>query len=219
MRPWLRAAALVFALTLVPAAARATQVLLENPPADPFAAGTLFSDLQHPREAASAITLDSSAEVTQLVWWGGYFAFEDVDPPSTSDFEIRIYADGGDGPLETPLFTASVTATVAPFPAAVQQFEYTATLDEPFALEGGVTYWLAIVDADPNLPTFAWRSSSDAFFSFSRAPGDAAWETAVGLGSVRLVGHAVPEPGTALLAGLGLAGLAAVGSRRRAARR
>lgn len=209
VRPWIRAAALALALTVLPAAARASSVLYEQPPADPFTAGTLFSDLQHPREAASLITLASSAEVTRIVWWGGYFSLGDPPSPTSSPFEIRIYADGGDGPLATPLLTASVTATVTPFPSALPEFEYAVTLDAPFALEGGVTYWLAILDADPALPTFAWRKSSDASFSFSREPGDLEWETAPGFGSVRLEGHLVPEPGTALLAGLGLAGLAA----------
>jgi len=176
--------------------------LFELAPADPFAAGTLFSDLQHPREAASYVTLIDGAAIECLVWWGGYFSFDEVPNPGASPFEIRLFADTGSGPAEAPFVVAAVTATVTPFPASLPQFEYAASLAQPIVLAPG-TYWISIVDVDPANPTFAWRKSAESFYSFSRVPGDA-WSLTSGLASVRLEGVLVPEPGTAALAALGL---------------
>src|SRR5690606_435066 len=182
--------------------------LLEQPPADPFAAGTFFSDAQHPREAATAIHFDSAVELAGLVWWGGYFSFEDVPDPGTAPFEIRLYADNGAGPDDVAVHVAAVTALVSPFAAPVQQFEYAAVLAEPIVLAAG-TWWIAIVDVDPEHPTFSWRRSTDASFSFSRVGDGFAWEEAPGLGSLRLEGRMVPEPGAALLVATGVAALGA----------
>jgi hypothetical protein len=216
MRPSLTALAIALALAGPPEAARAATVL-EQSPADPFMAGTLFSDLQHPREAASSFALGHNARLTSLVWWGGYYSLEEPPNPTSSPFEIRLYADTGSGPAETPLAVVGVTATVTPFPSALPQFEFSAMLSEPVLLLAGTTYWISIVDVDPMNPTFAWRKSTEAAWSYSRVPGEPGWDPTPGLGSVRLEGRFVPEPGTAVLAALGLGGLAA-GARTRRAR-
>lgn len=204
------ALAIVGVLGGAPGRARAT-TLFEQPPADPFGAGTLFSDLQRPREAATPFTLEQTAGIEALVWWGGYFAFETVANPGTSPFEVRFFADTGAGPEPEPFLVAAVTATVCDFPAALQQFEYAATLPSEVVLYAG-RWWISIVDADSGLPTFAWRKSTEASSSFSRAPAGG-WEPTPGLASVRLEGQIAPEPGTALLVGLGLAILATRGRR------
>lgn len=213
MRGGLKALAIVLAIAGAPQRALAT-ILFERPPADPFQAGTLFSDLQHPREAATPFVVPAHAGVTALLWWGGYFSFDDVPNPGTSPFEIRLFADTGAGPEATPFVVAAVTATVTDFPASLPQFEYAATLPAEVVLDAGL-WWISIVDVDPALPTFAWRKSSEAAFSFSRLPGQG-WSETPGLASVRLEGRTLPEPGTALLAGLGLAFLGVHGRRRRA---
>lgn len=206
MRAFWSALAVLLALAGAPGPARAS-TLFELPPADPFAAGTLFSDLQHPREAASFVTLVEDAALESLVWWGGYFSFDDVPNPVTSSFEIRLFADTGSCPADTPFAVAAVTASVTPFPASLPQFEYAATLPQPIALPAG-TYWLSIVDVDPANPTFAWRKSVEVSYSFSRLPGGD-WGATPGLASVRLEGVLVPEPATGALAALGLVGLCA----------
>src|SRR5690606_21650488 len=151
-----------------------------------------------------------------LTWWGGYFSFDDVPNPGSAPFEIRLYADTGAGPGDAPVHVASVIATVSPFAAPIQQFEYAATLAEPIVLPAG-TWWIAIVDVDPANATFSWRRSTDASFSFSRAGDGFAWEQAPGLGSLRLEGSRLPEPGAALLVATGAGALG--GTRRRAVAR
>ena len=216
MRLSLRVLAIAVLLAGASSPARAS-LLFELPPASPFVAGTLFSDLQHPREAASFVSLSEPALVTQVTWWGGYFTFDETPNPTASPFEIRVFADTGWGPTTTPIAVAAVTASVSPFPAPVPQFQFTATLPEPVLLPAGATFWLSIVDVDPDLPTFAWRKATDAGVSYSRAPGTLPWHETPGIASVRLEGQVVPEPGTAVLAALGLAGLGLAGRCRPAA--
>jgi hypothetical protein len=211
MRASWTAFAIALALAGLPERTGAS-TLFELPPADPFAAGTLFSDAQHPREAASFFTLVEGATLDGLAWWGGYFSFEDVPNPVTSPFEIRVFTDTGTCPADVPFVAAAVTASVTPFPASLPQFEYHATLAQPGVLPAG-TYWLSIVDVDPANPTFAWRKSTEVSSSFSRLPGGD-WGETPGLASMRLEGSFVPEPGTGALAALGLAGLGAARARR-----
>jgi MYXO-CTERM domain-containing protein len=217
MRNWLTALATVLALASAPGRAAAT-TLFERLPADPFSAGTLFSDAQRPREASSSFTLTHDAELTSLVWWGSYFvevALEHASSPFSSPFEIRLFADTGSGPAATPFAVAEVTATAVPFPPPFEnEFEYSATLPAAISLPAGITYWISIVDVDPTRETFAWRKSTDSFTSFSRAGSQELWVATFGLGSVRLEGNVIPEPGTGALAALGLAALAAARRRR-----
>ncbi|MEB2345122.1 MAG: hypothetical protein OZ948_10285 [Deltaproteobacteria bacterium] len=206
MRLGILALAIVWALAGTPGRALATTVF-ERPAADPFLAGTLFSDLQRLREAATPFALSQPAGIDALVWWGGYFSFEEVPNPGTSPFEIRFFADTGAGPEATPFLVAAVTATISAFPASLQQFEYEARLPAELALGAGL-WWISIVDVDTAPPTFAWRKGSEVASSFSRPPAGG-WEQTHGLASVRLEGRVLPEPGPVLLAAIGLALLGA----------
>lgn len=181
-------------------------LLFELPPADPTLAGTLFSDAQVPREAATFFTIPQNAQLTNVVWWGGYL--DEIANPGSSPFEIRFFADTASGPADAPFAAVAVTASVSPFPAPIPEFEYASSLTEPVALDAG-SYWISIVDVDPTLPTFEWRKSTQQSFSYSRTPGEA-WSLTDGLGSVRIEGEPVPEPGAGALTAFALVGLALV---------
>ncbi len=195
--------------------AEALPVVFERPPADPFTAGTFFSDVDHPREAATPFALASDASIVSIVWWGGYFGLPPVPDAGTSGFVIRLYETNIFGaPASRPLHEISVTASVSAVAGVVPGFRFETTLPTALDLPAGVPLWLAIVDVDPTRPTFAWRKSTELGTSFSRFGPGFGWHGATGRGSFRLEGTSVPEPGTALLALLGLTALG-VGSRRR----
>jgi hypothetical protein len=211
-------AALVGVVLGLAAAGRAdaAPVLLEQPAADPTVAGTFFSDVDQPREAATPFALAEDASITSIVWWGGYFGVGSVPSVGTSDFVIRLYAtDAFGGPAALPLQEVAVSTSVTSIPgAAVPSFQFEASLPASLDVMAGVPLWLAIVDVDPTRPTFAWRKSTESGSSFSRAGAGFAWDETPGFGSFRLEGTVVPEPGTAVLSLLGFSALG-LGRRRR----
>jgi hypothetical protein len=204
MKSW----ALLVGLVLGAAAAAradALPLVFEQPPADPFAAGTFFSDRDHPREAATPFSLAHDSAIASLAWWGGYFGIGPVPSSPTSSFVILLYeSDALGAPRVLPLHEIAVSASVTEVAGAVQSFRFEATLPGALDLPGGVPLWLAIVDVDPTRPTFAWRKTTEAGVSSSRAGAGLSWSEAPGLASFRLEGTTVPEPGTAALAALGL---------------
>ncbi len=194
--------------------ADALTVLLDQPPADPFAAGTFFSDRDHPREAATPFSLERDSSITALAWWGGYFGITPLPGTSTSSFLIRLYeTDAFGAPAALPLHEVEVTASVTEIAGVMPGFRFEAALPSALAVPAGVPLWLAIVDVDPARPTFAWRKTTEAGHSWSRGGPGFAWDETPGLASFQLQGTAVPEPGTAALAALGLSLLGIRGRR------
>lgn len=207
----MRAVAILAGMTVCLVAAgraEALPVVFERLPANPFQAGTFFSDVDHPREATTFFSLGSSASIASITWWGGYSGLGSVPSGATSEFVIRLYAENGHGgPGLLPFYEVAVSPTVTDIGGIVRSFRFAASLPTELEIPGGVPLWLAIVDVDPARPTFAWRKSTEAWFSYSRSDLGYGWNAAQGLGSFRLESTAVPEPGTAALTLLGLSAL------------
>jgi hypothetical protein len=195
-------------------------VIFDRPAASPFIAGTFFSDVSRPREAATPFELDGAADVHGIAWRGGYF--DPTTPGATAAFVIQLFDDAAGTPSDTPFYRADVLADVVSFPGAVVEFSYTAVLPQALWLPGGVTHWLSIAENDgATSATFTWRKSSESGLSFSRADAASAWQSFPGTAGFALDGvpAAVPEPNTSALLGIGVLGLAAARARSRDPRR
>jgi len=202
-------------LSLCAGGADAT-VIFDRPAADPFTAGTFFSDVSRPREAATPFQLDDPADLHGIAWHGGYFDPE--MPGATTAFVIHFFDDVAGTPSDTPFHSADVLADVTALPGVVVEFSYMAVLPQALRLPGDVPLWVSIAENDAATnATFAWRKSSESGTSFSRADAASDWEPFPGVAGLTLEGTVVPEPSTIALLGIGLFGLA--GGRARALHR
>ena len=68
-----RTSLLVICLLALCAHGADATVIFDRPAADPFTAGTFFSDVSRPREAATPFALAGAANVHAISWRGGYF--------------------------------------------------------------------------------------------------------------------------------------------------
>mgnify|MGYP006380606917 FL=1 len=79
-------------------------LIFDRPAADPFTAGTFFSDVSLPREASTPFQLDAPADVHGIAWRGGYF--DVATPGATAAFVIHVFDDVAGAPSDTPFFSA-----------------------------------------------------------------------------------------------------------------
>ena len=159
-----------------------------------YAANPIISGQQ----VADDFTLNSTASIETIAWWGTYF-----DPQTADNFLLRIYSDvNGTG---TVLETFSVGATVTPasttqlIASTFDEYEYVFTLASPVNLSAG-TYFLYIENLGSS--DWFWESSSTGNdLIWVRSGEGVTWASNPDDLAFRLTGTPaqIPEPGSLAL--------------------
>ena len=159
-------------------------------------------------------TLSTSTNIDEFAWVGGYF--NPAAQGAMTGATLTFYADAGNQPGAI-LAQFSGPGTFGETFIGTDQFGdpmflYDGLLGTPFAAAAGTQYWVSIVPDVGFPPQWGWGTSSDADLT--------AWQCFFGTcGAVptdfsfALYGTAqtsVPEPGSLVLMGTGLLGLAGV---------
>jgi hypothetical protein len=135
-------------------------------------------------ESAETIMFADDVVVRSLRWWGMYY-FAATIQADADDFILRVYEDAGGVPAQDPVATfhlsdavrAGTGNIVAGLPN-LPEFVYAASLPAPLALEGGKTYWLAIVNntvADPDDGWFWSTANNGGSLAFRTPPSSGVW--------------------------------------------
>jgi PEP-CTERM motif len=159
-------------------------------------------------------TLSSSYNVDEFQWAGGYFNPQ-VQGLITG-FTLTFYADAGGSPGAT-LATYSGPGTFGETFIGTDSFGdpmflYDGLLGTPFAASANTQYWVSIVPDLGFPPQWGWGTSADGdgvgYQVFFGAGGAVASDFAFALNGTAQT--STPEPGSLVLLGTGLIGLAGV---------
>ncbi len=179
------------------------------------------SDFDLPQQSADDFQLDlGSSTITDVHWWGAYFAGN--TPTEPDDFTIRFFADAG-GPVIIPLAEFAVgdvgRVDTGVNVGGLDVFAYSVDIS-PLVLTANTTFWLSIVNdtaADLNDDWF-WSFDFSGTSAAFRVLDDASWtvtpDRRMGFQLTNDVLE-VPEPATWTLFGAGLAGLGWMTRRRK----
>jgi len=181
-------------------------------------------------------SLLSGGTISQITWqgfyWNRYNSGANPPAPNTNSFQIGFFQNNLGVPgnlIAGPILLTSVKSSIVGLSnfngSTVQIRNYSANLQTSFTAIAGTTYWLSIVSFASGMPPeWLWTSGSGGNnvsaqqqygVSLSQIPRDRALALfSSGLGEPPPA--VVPEPGTWVLVGLGVAGLMASKARHRA---
>lgn len=211
----------VAAALALPAFAMA-ETLYNQPYAESAEGGYWASTVEGKRHFDSFV-LGSDARIESVSWNGmGIEEAFGLPPGHPASFTIGFYADAGTGMPGTLLSTSTIggsgnpTDTGLDFAGVISIFSYSGTLATPFQVTAGSTYWIEIIDPTSYASWFwATGSGGDGVHS-AIAEGQSlpAIENDMAFALHGTI-TAVPEPASAVLLILGVAGLLAARTRRR----
>lgn len=207
---------IVFLACLLFATSAQGSIIYDN--GTPHYGQALFADTITPQWIADDFVLAPSENtITDIHWWGFYSGVV----PLSDNFIIEIYADTGGSPELTPTVLDINVSDIGRMSTDIgpNLYEHMVFID-PLELVAGDTYWLSVTNSTN---TWAWASATPGADTggnsvFRRVDG-APW--GVGITNTELAfnltNHAVPEPSTLALLGIGLAGMGFARKKRKSA--
>jgi len=158
--------------------------------------------------------------LTDVHWWGGYGSNL---VSSVDNFTIRLFADNGGTPEETPsvlnmnvgnlnrVFTATA-------PNGLLAYAYSVDI-APVQLQSNTVYYISIVNDFSVVGGTGWAwfaSDTDTALEWARIDDTGPWAQPGAIGrAFNLTGAVVPEPSTLILLGTGAISLFGYGWRRK----
>jgi hypothetical protein len=212
----LKLPALAFSLLTLPAGAA---VIFDSGAPNGYG---FYSDPGASQIIGVAFTLDSTVTVRDVTWWGGQEPSGSLN--GADNFTIGFYGFGGALPDTVP----SVVHAVNPSRVndgtifgSLQQYRYTASIPDTVLVAG--TWFISIVnDLDDPDDDWAWSRTNTVRPFFEKSTPDGPWQQLFypedrlsvilsgvggGAGGADGPGGEVPEPETAAMFCLGVAGL------------
>jgi hypothetical protein len=199
------AAAIVLSigLNIFAVASIANAQLLYSQPVDPALGGrfsNIIETVPTAQQVADNFRLTEDAILTDVHWYGG---FENSQLVTSIDVQVRLFADDSGGPLESPFYAVTVTASAIdtgltmPFATgSVPLLEFRADPIPEVVLSAGVTYWISILPMVAVDTEFLWASTAPVDNDVSRGGDTGTWTASPALGdrAFALTGIQPPFP-------------------------